>query len=84
MAANPDSSGTSPTGAEPKTCPVCGASFGCMAAQQNCWCEDVKLSAEKAADLRAQFSDCLCPRCLALAAERGAKPGENSSGNPAS
>lgn len=73
-------------GVERKTCPVCGASFGCMAAQQNCWCEDLKLSAEKAADLRAQFSGCLCPRCLALAAERGRnrEPGESSSGNPVS
>ena len=56
---------------ERKACPVCGASFGCMAARGTCWCADVKLSAEEAAKLRSRFSDCLCPRCLALAVERG-------------
>jgi hypothetical protein len=55
---------------EQKTCPVCGARFGCMAAQQACWCAEVKLSSESTADLKKRFSDCLCPRCLALAAER--------------
>jgi hypothetical protein len=57
--------------AERKTCPVCGVDFSCMAAQENCWCAGVKLSAEAAAGLRRQFSGCLCPRCLTLAAERG-------------
>jgi hypothetical protein len=30
----------------------------------------MNLSAKAAADLRGRFTDCLCPRCLALAAER--------------
>ena len=55
---------------EQKTCPVCGARFGCMAAQESCWCTRVKLSSDATADLKARFSDCLCPRCLMLAAER--------------
>jgi hypothetical protein len=70
---------------ERKVCPVCGASFGCMAAQGTCWCADVKLSAEEAANLRSRFSDCLCPRCLALAVDRGTdqQRGSNPAGNPA-
>jgi hypothetical protein len=57
-----------------KSCPVCGAHFGCMAAQEACWCAEVNLSAKATADLRARFTDCLCPRCLALAAaEREAR-----------
>jgi hypothetical protein len=55
---------------ERKKCPVCGARFGCMAAQEACWCAEVNLSSETSTDLRARFSDCLCPRCLVLAAER--------------
>ncbi len=53
-----------------KSCPVCGARFGCMATQETCWCAEVNLGSKAAADLRARFTDCLCPRCLALAAER--------------
>jgi Cysteine-rich CWC len=55
-------------GTEQKNCPVCGARFGCMATQETCWCAEVKLGSKATADLRARFSDCLCPRCLALAA----------------
>ncbi len=50
--------------------PVCGANFGCMAGQGTCWCAEVKLSSEATASLRARFADCLCPRCLSLAAGR--------------
>jgi len=67
---NPDAVSAG-TASERKTCPVCGASFGCMAARESCWCADVNLSAEAAADLRERFCGCLCPRCLTLAAERG-------------
>jgi len=42
-----------------------------MVPQESCWCADVNLSAEAAADLRERFCGCLCPRCLTLAAERG-------------
>ena len=66
-------------GTEQKSCPVCGARFGCMAAQEAFWCTEVNLNGKAAADLRARFTDCLCPRCLAPAAaerevwQRGAK-----------
>jgi len=39
-----------------------------MAAQEACWCAEVKVSGRAVADLRERFTDCLCPRCLALAA----------------
>lgn len=58
------------TTAGPKTCPVCGTNFGCVAGQGTCWCAEVKLSSEATANLRARFADCLCPRCLSLAAGR--------------
>jgi hypothetical protein len=70
---------------EQKICPVCGARFGCVAAQEACWCAEVKLSSHATADLRARFSGCLCPRCLALAADREVRQegGKNPTGKPA-
>jgi hypothetical protein len=32
---------------------------------------DVLVSTKVLTDLRARYSGCLCPRCLAIAAERG-------------
>jgi hypothetical protein len=70
-----------------KSCPVCGAQFGCLATRETCWCAEVNLSGKATADLRAWFTDCLCPRCLSLAAaehevqQAGAK---NPTENPAS
>ncbi len=51
-----------------KTCESCGETFGCGAKIDGCWCTEVKLSQESAADLKAKFSDCLCPVCLAKVA----------------
>jgi Cysteine-rich CWC len=67
-----DQSTTSSTeaAAAQKTCPVCGTRFGCMAERGACWCQELKLDSQALADLRARFTDCLCPRCLALAADR--------------
>jgi hypothetical protein len=71
---NAPSAGETPAQKQ-KTCPACGAQFGCMAAAiESCWCAEVKLSGEATADLRARFADCLCPRCLALAAARTTSP----------
>jgi hypothetical protein len=39
-----------------------------MATQAACWCAEVNLSSKATAELRALFTGCLCPRCLALAA----------------
>jgi len=53
-----------------KKCQACGEMFDCGAPEPGCWCEDVKLTSESAAQLRARHSDCLCPRCLATAARQ--------------
>jgi len=52
-----------------KTCPACGESFDCCADTRSCWCERENLSGEVLAALRGRYDDCLCPRCLAAAAE---------------
>jgi hypothetical protein len=52
-----------------KTCERCGEAFGCAAPQRSCWCDEVKLSAETLAELKSRYADCLCPHCLAVAAE---------------
>ena len=57
---------------EKKTCESCGKQFGCGAKLDGCWCADVIISDESATDLKAKFSDCLCPVCLAKVA-RGEK-----------
>jgi hypothetical protein len=48
-----------------KLCAACGENFTCVAAAGACWCEDVKLTSETRAALRTEYSDCLCPTCLA-------------------
>jgi hypothetical protein len=53
-----------------KKCQACGEMFACGAPEPGCWCENVKLTSEAAAQLRARHTDCLCPRCLAAAAGR--------------
>ena len=49
---------------ELKKCESCGESFGCGAKLEGCWCTQMELSTGSAADLRASFNDCLCPKCL--------------------
>jgi hypothetical protein len=77
---NSRSAGESP---QQKACPACGVQFDCSASGKKCWCEEVKLGSKASADLRAQFSDCLCPRCLARAAEREGSPEDAQNQNPA-
>ena len=52
-----------------KKCEACSEMFACGAPDPGCWCEDVNLTTEVAAQLRARHADCLCPRCLAAAAQ---------------
>lgn len=65
-----DKLGTQRDGCAPtqKKCESCGEFFACGAPGPGCWCEDVKLTNDAAARLRACHTDCLCPRCLASAA----------------
>ena len=53
------------------TCPRCGAAFACGAAADRatpCFCVSYALGAERLAQLRAKWSDCLCADCLAALA----------------
>ena len=55
------------------TCPRCGGPFACGVGADRaapCFCVGHVLSAERLAELRAKWSDCLCAACLArLAAD---------------
>ena len=53
-----------------KRCESCGATFECSGLWF-CWCRHVKVDDETRRDLRARFTDCLCPRCLERAAQAG-------------
>jgi iron complex transport system substrate-binding protein len=60
---------SSSAGARTKTCPECGAAFGCK--MGGCWCTE--LSALPRGSIAA--SDCLCPVCLKKAIEAHAALG---------
>jgi len=53
-----------------KTCEACGAQFPCFSNGGGCWCEELKVSQQTLADLRARHTDCLCPACLAKATKQ--------------
>ena len=52
-----------------KVCESCGAEFGCGANLDGCWCTELTLTESMAADIKAKFTDCLCPKCLASVVE---------------
>ncbi len=62
-------------GHRPATCPRCGGAFACGVGADRatpCFCVAYPLGAERLAELRARWSDCLCAACLAaLVAEPG-------------
>jgi hypothetical protein len=62
--------GTAPT---LKKCAACGESFSCGAPAAGCWCEEVEVAAEVLVALRARYADCLCRRCLSVAAVSSAQ-----------
>jgi Cysteine-rich CWC len=70
MAINGGSPNAQPVGCGPevKVCAACGETFSCAARAAGCWCEETKLTKEALIELRARYSDCLCPRCLWAAA----------------
>jgi hypothetical protein len=51
-------------------CESCGREFGCGARDGDCWCDERSLGADRLAILREHFERCLCPDCLAVAADR--------------
>ncbi|HHN47462.1 MAG TPA: hypothetical protein ENN08_00750 [Bacteroidales bacterium] len=46
-----------------KTCPSCGATFGCMHSM-HCWCAAYTIPKESMELIRTSFNDCLCEACL--------------------
>jgi hypothetical protein len=54
------------------TCPRCGEPFACGVGADRatpCFCVSVALGADRLAELRARWSDCLCADCLATLAK---------------
>ena len=50
------------------TCPRCGGPFACGVGADRatpCFCVAYALGAQRLAELRAKWSDCLCADCLA-------------------
>ena len=58
-------------------CPRCGGAFECGAGADRatpCFCVAYALGAERLAELRAKWSDCLCAACLAALANDPERP----------
>ena len=53
-----------------KLCESCGTAFECRAGA--CWCDEVPLTDQVRAELRARYRDCLCPPCLTGHPQAGA------------
>jgi hypothetical protein len=45
-------------------CELCGAQFECGMGGLDCWCANIRLTAENLATLRQLAKDCVCPECL--------------------
>jgi hypothetical protein len=59
------------------TCPRCGGTFACgvgAGRDSPCFCVAYALRAERLAELRARWSDCLCADCLAALAREPERP----------
>ena len=59
------------------TCPRCGGPFACGAGADRatpCFCVSFELGAQRLAELRARWSDCLCADCLATLARHPEQP----------
>ncbi len=55
-------------------CPRCGGGFHCGAAEAHCDCFELQLSPALRQQLAAQYSSCLCLRCLKELAAAAAAP----------
>ncbi len=49
-------------------CERCGERFTCGVSFGGCWCAEIKLSDAARAQLRQQYHDCLCRKCMEVAA----------------
>jgi hypothetical protein len=62
-----------PPGYRTTTCPRCGGPFACGVDADRaapCFCVAFALGAERLAQLRARYSDCLCATCLTTLASQ--------------
>ena len=56
--------------ADASRCPRCGGAFHCgVKDTAPCWCESLTLGATLLAELRRQYSSCLCAECLRTLAQ---------------
>jgi len=66
---------------ESDTCPRCGGGFHCGVNDAGpCACTTIALSPELLAELRANYTTCLCLACLAELAAPTKKPASLSTG----
>jgi hypothetical protein len=66
-----DMTSAPPPGYRATTCPRCGGPFACGVGTDRstpCFCVAFALGAERLAQLRARYRDCLCAACLAALA----------------
>ncbi len=45
-------------------CSKCGAVFTCKSLEVKCWCNNYQLTTEQIADLKKNYDNCLCEKCL--------------------
>ena len=67
----PDDRPPLPAGHRAATCPRSGGAYACgveAARATPCACAGLRLGAERLAELRLRWSDCLCVTCLATLA----------------
>ncbi|MCW5960272.1 MAG: cysteine-rich CWC family protein [Pyrinomonadaceae bacterium] len=48
----------------PTQCGKCGSDFKCGASLQGCWCMKISLTKDAQAELKQNFTGCLCSECL--------------------
>ena len=65
--------GVLPTLQRELVCERCGERFTCGASLGGCWCAEIKLSDAAHAQLRQQYRDCLCRKCMEAAASDSAQ-----------
>jgi hypothetical protein len=56
--------GSGPIIKRPVTCESCGQAFACELSLSGCWCSKVTLTDAARVQLRAKYSNCVCPTCL--------------------
>lgn len=47
-----------------KKCSKCGDGFQCGCDASGCWCEGLTVEKTTLEQLKNQFDNCLCPKCL--------------------